>query len=93
MSKELRKKLGLPKPLPAPYNLRISDQSEVKPIALFRDLTIIIQGISHVVTFTVMRMDPSAIYSLLLRRLWLKDAKVTHDWRNNIVIFRGKDNR
>ena len=35
MSEELRKKLGLPKPSPAPYNLRMADQSEVKPIGLF----------------------------------------------------------
>ena len=69
MSEELRKKLGLPKPSPAPYNLRMADQSEVKPIGLFRDLTIIIQGISYVVTFTVMKTDPSAVYSLLLGRL------------------------
>ena len=85
MSEELRKKLGLPKPSPALYNLKMADQ----PIGLFRDLTIIIQEISYVVTFTVMKMDPSAVYSLLLGRPWLKDAKVTHDWGNNIVTIQG----
>ena len=35
MSEELQKKLGLSKPSPAPYNLRMSDQSAVKPVGLF----------------------------------------------------------
>jgi len=28
-------------------------------------------------------------YSMLLRRPWLKDAKVTHDWGNNVIIVQG----
>ena len=78
MFEELRKKLGLPKPSPAPYNLRMVDQSEVKPIGLFRDLTIIIQGILYVVTFTIMKTDPSVIYFLLLGRPWLKRCQGLH---------------
>jgi hypothetical protein len=26
---------------------------------------------------------------MLLRRPWLKDAKVTHDWGNNVIIVQG----
>jgi hypothetical protein len=26
---------------------------------------------------------------MLLGRLWLKDAKVTHDWGNNVIIVQG----
>ncbi len=28
-------------------------------------------------------------YFMLLGRPWLKDAKVTHDWGNNMVIIQG----
>ncbi len=28
-------------------------------------------------------------YSMLLGRPWLKDAKVTHDWGNNVIIIQG----
>jgi hypothetical protein len=30
-----------------------------------------------------------AIYSMLLGRLWLQDAKVSHDWGNNLVTIQG----
>jgi hypothetical protein len=28
-------------------------------------------------------------YSMLLGRPWLRDAKVSHDWGNNIIIIQG----
>ncbi len=28
-------------------------------------------------------------YFMLLRRPWLRDAKVTHDWGNNVIIVQG----
>ncbi len=28
-------------------------------------------------------------YSMLLKRLWFKNAKVTHDWGNNVITIQG----
>jgi hypothetical protein len=35
---QLRLKLGLPKPKPTPYNLRMIDQTTTKLVGLFRDM-------------------------------------------------------
>ena len=67
MSEDLRRKLGLPKSNPLPYNLRMADSSGFQPVGLFRDLVINIQGIQYIVSITVMKMeelDPA--YLLLL---------------------------
>ncbi len=30
-------------------------------------------------------------YSMLFNRLWLRDAKVSHNWGNNTIILQGTD--
>jgi len=40
ITKQLRFRLGLPKPKPAPYNLRMADQTTTKPVGLIRALKI-----------------------------------------------------
>ncbi len=45
ITKQLRLKLGLPKPKPTPYNLRMADQTTTKPMGLIRDLKIYVHGI------------------------------------------------
>ncbi len=42
-------KLGLPKP--APYNLRMVDQTTIKPIGLIQNMKILVYGIPYVMTF------------------------------------------
>jgi hypothetical protein len=44
--------LGLPKPKPAPYNLRMANQTTTKPMGLIRDLKI--HGIPYITTFIVL---------------------------------------
>jgi hypothetical protein len=81
--------LGLSKPKPTPYNLRMANQTIAKPLGLIKDLKILIHGIPYVVTFTVIQssvLDSS--YFMLLGHPWLKDAKVSHDWGNNISIYK-----
>jgi hypothetical protein len=61
-----------------------------KPLRIIRNLKIHIHGKPYATTFTILQnivVDSS--YSMLLGRPWLKDAKVTHDWKNNIIIIQG----
>jgi hypothetical protein len=49
-----------------------------------------VHGILYITTFTVFQnsvVDFS--YSMLLRRPWLRDAKMAHDWGSNIVTIQG----
>jgi hypothetical protein len=82
--------LGLPKPKPAPYNLRIIDQTTTKPVGLIRDLKIYVHGIPYITTFTIFHnsvVDFS--YSMLLGRPWLKDVKMARDWGSNNITIQG----
>jgi hypothetical protein len=56
------------------------DQSMTKPLGIIRNLKIHIHGIPYIATFTVLKNNAiDSNYSMLLRRSWLRDAKVTHD--------------
>jgi hypothetical protein len=46
--------LGLPKPKPAPYNLRMVNKTTTKPMGLIRDLKIYVHGIPYITTFIVL---------------------------------------
>jgi hypothetical protein len=47
----------LSKPKPAPYNLRMADQTIAKPLGLIKDLKILVHGIPYVVTFTIIQSN------------------------------------
>jgi hypothetical protein len=43
-------------------------------------------GIPYVATFTILQNNVVDYnYYMLLGRPWFKDAKVTHDWGNNVI--------
>ncbi len=87
---QLKLRLGLLKPKPTPYNMRMVDQTTTKPVGLIRDLNIYVHGISYITTFTILQNNVVDFsYSMLLRRPWLRHAKVTHDWGRNIVTIQG----
>jgi hypothetical protein len=68
----------------------MADQTIAKPLGLIKDLRILVHGIPYVVTFNVIYnsvLDSS--YSMLLSHPWLRDAKVSHDWGNNIITIQG----
>ncbi len=72
--------MGLPKPKPAPYNLRITNKKTTKLEGLIRDVKIYIHNIPYITTFTVFYNNVvDSSYSMLLGRPWLKDAKMAHD--------------
>jgi hypothetical protein len=52
---KLRKLLGLPKPKPTPYNLRMENQTIVKPSGLIKDLTFFVHGIPYTINFTTIK--------------------------------------
>jgi hypothetical protein len=81
-------RLGLPKPKHAPYNLRMANQTMTKPMGLIRDLKIYVHGIPYITTFILLQNNVVySNYSMLLGRPWLRDAKVAHDWGNNIITI------
>ncbi len=55
ITKQLKLKLGLPKPKLAPYNLRMrmAYQTTTKPMGLIKDLKIYVHGIPNIIMFTV----------------------------------------
>jgi hypothetical protein len=88
--KQLKLKLGLPKPKFAPYNMRMADQITTKPVGLIKHLKIYVHGTPYITTFTVLHnsvVDSS--YSMLLGKPWLTNVKVAHDWGNNIITIQG----
>ncbi len=59
-------------------------------MGLIRDMKIYVHGILYITTFIVLQNSVVDFnYSMLLGRPWLKDAKVAHDWGNNIVTIQG----
>ncbi len=78
--------LRLPKPRPAPYHLRMANQNMIRLLGIITNLKIHIHGIPYIATFTILKNNVvDSNYFMLLRRLWFRDAKVTHDWGNNVI--------
>ena len=87
---EERRRLGLPKPSPAPFNLKMANGTIGKPMGLLRDVKIHIHGIPYIVILTVIDCQTiKSDYSMLLGRTWLRNAKVIHDWANDQVQIMG----
>jgi hypothetical protein len=62
----------------------------IRPLGIIINLKIHIHGIPYVATFIVLQNNVvDSSYFMLLGRPWLKDAKVTHDWGNNVIIVQG----
>jgi hypothetical protein len=58
-----------------------------RPSGIIRNLKIHIHGIPCIATFTIFKNSlVDSNYFMLLGRPWLGDAKVTHDWGNNVII-------
>jgi len=90
ITENLWTKLGLPKPILAPYHLRMAYKNMTKPFGIIKKLKIHIHGIPYVATFIVLQNNVIDFsYSMLLGRPWFRDAKITHDWGNNVIIFQG----
>jgi hypothetical protein len=84
----LKVQIGLSKLKLTPYNLCMTDKTIVKPLGLIKYLKILVHGIPYAMTFTIIQSSVlNSNYSMLLGRMWLKDAKVFHNWGNNIITL------
>jgi len=64
------------------------DRTTIKPRGFICDLNRYIHGILYIITLKVLQNNVINInYSMLLGKAWLRDAKVAHDWGNNIVTI------
>ncbi len=67
ITKQLRLRLGLPKPKLAPYNLRMADQITTKPMGLIRNIKIYVHDIPYITMFTILQNNVVDYnYSMLL---------------------------
>ncbi len=83
-------RLGLPKPKPTPYNMKMVNQVTTKPVGLIRDMEIYVHKIPYITTFTILQNNVvDSKYSIMLGRPWLRDVKVAHDQGNNVVTMQG----
>jgi hypothetical protein len=55
VTKNLKTWLGLPKPQPTPYHLRMVDQNMTRPLGIIRNLKIHVHGIPYVATHNVLQ--------------------------------------
>jgi hypothetical protein len=61
-----------------------------RPLGIIINLKIHIHGIPYISTFTVLKNNVVDYnYFMLLRRPWLRDAKVIRGWGNNVIIIKG----
>jgi hypothetical protein len=87
---QLKLRLGLPKPKPTPYNLGMANWTTTKPVGLIKDLKIHVHDIPYIITFIVLQNNVVDFnYSMLLGRPWLRDVKMTHDWRVTLLLCNG----
>jgi hypothetical protein len=64
------------------------DQTIAKPLRYIRDKNIFVHGIPYIVTFIVINNNVLYYnYAILLRHPWLRNTKVSHDWKINIVTI------
>jgi hypothetical protein len=87
--KNLITKLGLPKPRPTPYHLRMANQSITEPLIIINFLKIHIHGIPYVTTFIVLQNSVvDSNYFMLLGRPWLIYAKVHMTRATMLLLFK-----
>ncbi len=68
----------------------MANQSMTRLLKIIRNLKIHIHGIPYIATFIVLKNSVvDSNYFMLQGRPWLKDANVTHDWGNNVIIVQG----
>ncbi len=64
------------------------DQTTTKLVGLIKELKICVHDIPNIIMFIVLQNNLTNFsYPMLLRKPWLKDAKMAYDWGNNIVTI------
>ncbi len=88
----LRKKLGLKKPKPTPFVVRMANQRKVQLVGLIRNLKIDLAGCEYNIFVTMLNIENGTkTYLMLLGRPWLKYAKANHNLgANTFTIIVGE---
>jgi hypothetical protein len=88
--KNLETKLGVPKPISTPYNFIMVYHSLTRPLGIITNLKIHIHSIPNISTFIILKNNVvDSNYFILLGRPWLRDANITYDLGNNVIIVQG----
>ena len=92
ISHKLYNEWNLPPMEPAPFTIKLADQSKVAPLGLVKNVPVRIVGVRFLVAFVVMNLPShNSSYSILLGRPWLKAAAVMHDWKNDTLILQSRE--
>jgi hypothetical protein len=70
----------------------MANQNLMKLVGIIQNLKIHIHGIPYIATFTVMWnnvLDDSC--SMFIGQPWLRNAKVIHDWGENLITIKGNE--
>lgn len=90
--KQLKTKLGLLKPKPTPYNLKMVDQITTKPMGFIRDSWMYVHNIPSVNTqCPTKQCGKLLLFYVVKKTMHLRGAKVRHDWGNNMVLYRAME--
>ena len=77
---------------PAPFTIKLADQSKVAPLGLVKNVPVRIAGVRFLVAFVVMTLPShSSSYSILLGRPWLRVASIMHDWKNGTLLLQSRE--
>jgi hypothetical protein len=80
ISESLREKTGLRKPQPASFVVRMANQRKVQPMGLIQNLKIDLASCVYKISIIVLKMGNGVeTNSMLLKRPWLKQAKVHYN--------------
>jgi len=67
----------------------MENQTITKPLGLIKDLKIFVHGIPYIITFIVINNNVLDVsYSMLLKCPWLKDAKMSRDWKLTLLPYK-----
>ncbi|KAH7292412.1 hypothetical protein KP509_29G066900 [Ceratopteris richardii] len=94
MTEYMMKALGLNHMEDTPMSLRMTDQTQVKPAGLLKNVSTIVGGLEFKVDYLIVRPRTSeATFSILLGRPWLVQAECVHDWRTVFITIGPKADR
>jgi hypothetical protein len=74
------RQLGITKWEPCKFWLRMANGSSVRPIGIILDLEMVVQGHMFTISVVIMDLPHQDAYPILLGRLWLRSARMKHDW-------------
>lgn len=91
MMNALRKRLFLTNIEVAPFTINMADQQEMVSVGLIRNLNINVRGVKKIYgNKYIPPIDNN--YEMILRRTWLKQRQVKHDWGHSLITLQdGKE--